>query len=73
MRHKGLRGISKAAAMRKTLRNKGSETCSGFGQSPFKATWIVSFELAYMTYIPIWTGSLYLLAVIDIFNRKVVN
>ena len=56
-----------------THRNRHDRPAADLVQRHFKATNINQLWVADMTYIPSWTGFLYLAVGIDAFSRKVVG
>ena len=56
-----------------THRNKRDRPAADLVQRYFKATNINQLWVADMTYIPTWSGFLYLAVIIDVFSRKGVG
>lgn len=74
MREAGIKGVSRRRGfVITTQRNKHDRPAPDLVQRHFKATNINQLWVADMTYIPTWSGFLYLAVVIDVFSRKVVG
>jgi putative transposase len=74
MREAGIKGVSRRRGfVITTHRNRHDRPAADLVQRHFKATNINQLWVADMTYIPSWTGFLYLAVVIDVFSRKVVG
>jgi len=74
MRQEGMRGISRRRSYCVTTeRDKRHGPAPDLVNRHFVATGLNQLWVADMTYIPTWTGFLYLSVVIDVFSRKVVG
>lgn len=74
MRLAQIKGVSRRRSyVVTTTRDKRERPAPDLVQRQFRATGINQLYVADMTYIPTWTGFLYLAVVIDVFSRKVVG
>ncbi len=74
MRHAGIRGVSRRRRFTVTTeRNAKQRPAPDLVNRRFRAEAPDQLWVADMTYIPTWSGFLYLAVVVDAFNRKVVG
>ncbi len=73
MRAAGLKGISRRKWVRTTQRAKDARPAPDLVARDFKAEAPDRLWVADITYIPTWTGFLYLAVVLDVFSRRVVG
>ena len=74
MRHAQIRGVSRRRSFCvRTKRDERHRPAPDLVNREFVATDINQLWVADMTYIPTWTGFLYLSMVIDVYSRKVVG
>jgi len=73
MRAAGLVGVSRRKGIRTTLRRAGAQPASDLVQRNFTAERPNQLWVADITYIPTWTGFLFLAVVLDVFSRRVVG
>ena len=74
MRLASIRGVSpRRGYVVTTTRGKGQRPAPDLVKRQFVATDINQLWVADMTYVPTWTGFLYLSMVIDVYSRKVVG
>ena len=74
MRNNQIQGVSRRRAWCVTTeRNKRGRPAPDLVNRQFVATGINQLWVADMTYIPTWTGFLYLAVVTDVYSRKVVG
>ncbi len=69
---KGLRGVSRRARRRTTVRGDGSPSLD-LVQRRFEATGPDELWVADITYIPTWAGFLFLAVVLDAWSRRIVG
>lgn len=73
MRQAGLRGVSRRRFVVTTVRDKTREPAPDLVQRDFEAAGPNQLWVADITYIPTWTGYLYLAVVLDAWSRRVVG
>jgi putative transposase len=73
MRVAGLRGVSRRRRVRTTWRNPAQRPAPDLVERNFTAPDPDRLWVADITYIPTWTGFLYLAVVIDAFSRRIVG
>lgn len=73
MRAAGLVGASRRKGIRTTVRRAGAQPASDLVQRNFKAEGPNQLWVADITYIPTWTGFLFLAVVLDVFSLRVVG
>jgi putative transposase len=73
MRAADLRGVSRRKAPRTTRRQPGATPAPDLVQRNFTASRPNELWVADITYIPTWTGFLYLAVVLDAWSRRVVG
>jgi len=72
MKQAGLVGVSRRKGTRTTVRGKG-ETAADLVRRNFTATAPNQLWVADITYVPTWSGFLYLAVVLDVFSRRIVG
>ena len=73
MREAGLQGASRRRRVRTTRRQKGARPAPDLVQREFTATGRDQLWVADITYIPTWSGFLYLAVVLDAWSRRIVG
>jgi putative transposase len=73
MRTADLQGVSRRKAPRTTQRQAGATPAPDLVQRNFTASRLNELWVADITYIPTWTGFLYLAVVVDAWSRRVVG
>ena len=73
MRAAGLVGVSRRKAFHTTVRDRDAPSIPDLVQRDFTAPAPNRLWVADITYIPTWTGFLYLAVVVDAFSRRVVG
>ena len=73
MRESGLAGVSRRRGTRTTRREPGHRAAPDRVERQFTAEAPDRIWVADITYVPTWTGFLYLAIVLDVFSRKVVG
>lgn len=73
MRAAGLEGVSRRRKFRTTVRDKNGRVAPDLVDRKFVATAPNQLWVADITYIPTWTGWLYLAVVLDAWSRRVVG
>jgi putative transposase len=73
MRRAGLQGVSRRRWVSTTVRGSQERPAPDLVQRHFQAEQPNRLWVADVTYIPTWTGFLYLAVVIDVFSRRVVG
>jgi len=73
MRAAGLVGVSRRKAFHTTIRDRDAQSAPDLVQRDFTAPAPNRLWVADITYIPTWTGFLYLAVVVDAFSRRVVG
>jgi len=73
MRDAGLVGVSRRRGNRTTIRDKEARPAPDLVARNFSADRLNRLWVADITYIPTWTGFLYLAVVLDVFSRRIVG
>ena len=73
MREAGLAGVSRRRSTRTTRREPGHRAAPDRVERQFQADAPDRIWVADITYVPTWTGFVYLAVVLDVFSRKVVG
>jgi putative transposase len=73
MRAAGLEGVSRRRKSRTTRRNRDARPAPDLVTRDFRADGPNRLWVADITYIPTWSGFLYLAVVIDVYSRRVVG
>jgi putative transposase len=73
MRSAGLRGVSRRKGCWTTIRDRGAQPAPDLVQRKFVADTPNQLWVADITYVPTWTGFLYLAVVLDVFSRRIVG
>ena len=73
MRRAGLRGVSRRKWVTTTVRNRAHRPAPDLVQRAFTATKPNQLWVADITYIPTWSGFLYLAVVLDAWSRRIVG
>ncbi len=73
MRNAGLRGVCRRKRTRTTQRSQSGRTAADLVDRQFTATKPNQLWVADITYIPTWTGFLYLAVVMDVWSRRIVG
>jgi len=73
MRAAGLVGVSRRKAFHTTVRDRDAPSIPDLVQRDFTAPAPNRLWVADITYVPTWTGFLYLAVVVDAFSRRVVG
>ena len=73
MRAAGLRGVSRRKRPRTTIRRAAARPAPDLVERDFNATGPNRLWVADITYVPTWTGTLYLAVVVDTWSRRVVG
>ena len=73
MQAAGLRGVSRRKWIRTTVRSVTARPAPDLVQRQFAATAANQLWVADITYIPTWTGTLYLAVVLDVWSRRVIG
>jgi putative transposase len=73
MRKAGLKGVSRRKGCWTTIRDRAARPAPDLVQRAFVADAPNKLWVADITYIPTWTGFLYLAVVLDVFSRRIVG
>ena len=73
MRERGLRGASRRKSVVTTIRDRDAEPAHDLVNRNFTADAPNRLWVADITYIPTWSGFLFLAVVLDVFSRRVVG
>jgi putative transposase len=73
MRRAGLRGVTRRKGTFTTVRDQGRRPYPDRVERAFEAQAPDQLYVADITYIPTWTGFLYLAIVLDVFSRRIVG
>ena len=73
MKQAGLRGVSRRKWVQTTVRSTTARPAPDLVQRQFVATAPNELWVADITYIPTWTGMLYLAVVLDVWSRRVIG
>jgi putative transposase len=73
MRASGLRGASKRKYVTMTIRDKRQRSTADLLDQNFYADAPNVLLVADITFVPTWTGSIYLEVVLDAFSRRIVG
>lgn len=73
MRVEGLRGVSRRKGVRTTRRDRDQRPAPDLVERNFTATGPDRLWVADITYVPTWSGFLYLAVVLDVWSRRVVG
>jgi len=73
MRQNGIVGVTRRAFMKTTERDATARPAPDLVQRAFRATDRDQLWVADITYVPTWSGFLYLAIVLDVFSRKIVG
>ena len=73
MRESGLAGVSRRRGARTTRQQPGHRAAADRVERRFQADAPDKLWVADVTYVPTWTGFVYLAIVLDVFSRKVVG
>jgi putative transposase len=73
MRDAGLQGVSRRKAFRTTVRAETAQPAPDLVDRQFTATGPDRLWVADITYVPTWTGFLFLAVVVDAWSRRVVG
>lgn len=73
MQQAGLRGVSRRHGTRTTWRTPGAGAAPDLVRRNFKASGPDRLWVADITYVPTWTGFLYLAVVLDVWSRRIVG
>lgn len=73
MRKNGIRGVSRRKGIKTTRRMNGDQKAPDLVKRNFEVQAANKLWIADITYVPTWSGFLYLAVVIDAFSRRVVG
>ena len=73
MRSEGLRGVCRRGGWRTTVRDERARPAPDLVDRNFTATGPDRLWVADVTYVPTWTGFLFLAMVLDVFSRRIVG
>ena len=73
MKAEGLAGVCRRKGTRTTLRQRGARSAPDLIDRDFTAKAPDTVWLADLTYVPTWSGFLYLAVVLDVWSRRVVG
>lgn len=73
LRAQGLQGVSRRRSTRTTLRSTEAAAAPDLVRRDFRATQPDTLWVADITYVPTWSGFLYLAVVLDVWSRRVVG
>jgi putative transposase len=73
LKQAGLRGVTRRKWMQTTVRSAQGRPAPDLVQRQFAATAPNQLWVADITYIPTWTGMLYLAVVLDVWSRRVIG
>ena len=73
MRESGWAGVSRRRGTRTTCVDRSQRAAPDRVERQFRADSLDRIWVADITYVPTWTGFLYLAIVLDVFSRKVVG
>jgi len=73
LRLAGLQGVSRRPRVKTTRRQQGESKAPDLVQRDFTASGPNQLWVADITYIPTWTGFLYLAVVLDVWSRRIVG
>ena len=73
MQAAGLQGVSRRSSTRTTIRDETARAAPDLVDRDFTATGPDQLWVSDITYIPTWSGFLYLAVVIDVWSRRVVG
>jgi len=73
MRENGIVGVTRRAFVKTTERNAAARPAPDLVQRAFRATDRDQLWVADITYVPTWSGFLYLAIVLDVFSRRIVG
>ena len=73
MRQMGLAGVSRRKGTRTTRRNAAARPAADLVERRFEADAPNRLWVADITYVPTWTGLVFLAVVVDVFSRRVVG
>ena len=73
MRAAGLEGVSRRRRVRTTVRSESSRPAPDLVQRQFTAEGRDRLWVADITYVPTWSGFLYLAVVLDVWSRRIVG
>ena len=73
MRESGWAGVSRRRGTRTTCVDRSQRAAPDRVERQFRADALDRIWVADITYVPTWTGFLYLAIVLDVFSRKVVG
>jgi len=73
MRRAGLRGVSRRKWVVTTVRNPAAQPAPDLVERAFTAAGPNQLWVADITYIPTWSGFLYLAVVLDVWSRRIVG
>jgi len=73
MQEQGLRGVSRRRGIRTTRRNGNAVAAPDLVRRAFRAEGPNRLWVADITYVPTWSGFLYLAVVLDVWSRRIVG
>ena len=73
MREKGLVGVHRRRSRKTTVRSTDGEVSADLVKRNFSATAPNQLWVADITYVPTWSGFLFLAIVLDVFSRRIVG
>jgi putative transposase len=73
MREHGLVGVHRRRSRKTTVRSDAGEVSADLVKRSFKATAPNQLWVADITYVPTWSGFLFLAIVLDVFSRRIVG
>ena len=73
MRKADIRGVSRRKGIKTTRKTQSTEKAVDLVKRDFRVHAINKLWIADITYVPTWSGFLYLAVVIDAFSRRVVD
>lgn len=73
MKEQGLQGVSRRRGVRTTRRSAGASPAPDLVRREFRADRRNQLWVADITYVPTWSGFLYLAIVLDVWSRRIVG
>lgn len=73
MKARGLQGVSRRRGVRTTRRRAGASPAPDLVRREFRADGPNQLWVADITYVPTWSGFLYLAVVLDVWSRRIVG
>ena len=73
LKAQGLQGVSRRKGVRTTVRSAGAAAAPDLVRREFRADGPDKLWVADITYVPTWSGFLYLAVVLDVWSRRIVG